>query len=70
MDLLQLARHLGADIHVVARLQRAGGGDDIFDVATLNGGELETGRGVAVAGQGSAVCPQYWQEVALGLCVA
>ena len=47
MDLLQLARHLGADVDVVARLQGAGGGDDVLDVAALHADELVAGELVA-----------------------
>ena len=38
-ELLDLARHLRTDIHVIARFERAGGGHEVFDVAHRHGAE-------------------------------
>ena len=39
VQLLQLPRHLRADVDIVARLQRPGRADQVFDVSALHGGE-------------------------------
>ncbi len=51
VDLLELAGNLGADIDVITRLQRAGGGHEVFDIAALHGGELIGGEWIGPSDQ-------------------
>ena len=51
VQLAQLAGNLGADIHVVARLQGTEGGDAVLDITPADGGGAQVGVGLGVVAQ-------------------